>query len=253
MESEEKSAWRAIVLAVFAIAVGAYAVLYGLQTLAVVSASSWERAHPELGVVPQPLPDTSVSSGKPTKVESFGYKFDAPWADFDKVDPGLGYATFSFRSGQRIIFFDPSAQTDTVRVMNAADPERFRKSTIAFGGGTFDSNYGLYLSVFSASPAQLSAFMPLPDSVRIRALLLWKESLSTNLEMGLYSLELHGLRGFQRGDAARARYVLVRAFDPQDHQFEFIFAARPDATVKLTQADINRVSATLRPEWLPDD
>lgn len=253
MESEEKSAWRAIVLAVFAVLVGVYAVLYGLQTLTVLSARSWQSAYPELAQVPQPLPDTSVSSGQAGKVASYGYKFEAPWTDLDNVGGGPGYASFNFRSGQRIIFFDPSAQTDTVRTMNAADPERFRRSSIAFGGGTFDSNYGLYQSVFSASPGQLSAFMPLAESVRIRALLLWKESLATNVETGFYALEIRGLRGFQRGDVARARYVILRVFDAQDHQFEFIFAARPDATAKLMQADMNRVLATLKPEWQPDD
>ncbi len=251
MDAETKSARWAIVLAVVALLVGAYAVLYGLQTFAVLSAHVWQREYPELAQVPQPLADTSASTGKGAKAASYGYKFEVPWTDLDNVSPAPGYSTVSFRSGRRIIVFDPTAQTDTVRIMNAADPAQFRRSSIAFGGGTFDSNYALYESVLGAAPAQLSSFMPLDQSVRIRALLLWKESFATNIETGLYSFQLGGVRGFQRGDPARARYVLVRAFDAQDHQFEIIFAVRPDAIVALTQADINRVLTTLQPEWEP--
>jgi hypothetical protein len=252
MDAETKSAWRAVVLAVLALLVGAYSVLYGLQTLTFWSAHIWQGKYPELSRLPEPLPPTTDgSSGRGTKVTPFGYQFEAPWADLGNMVPGPGYESFEFRSGQRIVLFDPTAQTDTVRAMNTASPEQFRRSSIAFAGVTFDSNYALYDSVFAASPAQLSAFMPLGDSVRARALLLWKESLATNTDTGFYSFELGRVRGFQRGDPSRARYVVLRAFDARDHQFEFIFAARPDATVQLTQSDINHVLETLKPEWEP--
>jgi hypothetical protein len=249
MAEREKTGNTAIVLGLIAVLVGLYAVLYGLQTLTFLESRLWQRAHPELWQVPRTVPAASTSGGKGTEITAYNYKFEAPWSDLDKVDGGPMFASAAFRSGKRIVLLDPSIEVNVVAKMKSTQSEQFIALAAIFGESLFASNYALYDAVFRASPAQLSAFMPARESERVSALLLWKISLATNADTGIESFETKNLRGFELGDPSSAHYVLVKAFDTQDHQFELVFSARPDAPEKVSQSEINRVLETLRPEW----
>ncbi|HEV3253183.1 MAG TPA: hypothetical protein VG033_02170 [Candidatus Acidoferrales bacterium] len=250
MAGRTNSAGAAVTLAVIAVLVGCYSVFMGLQTLILIESRWWQRTHPELSEVPKPLASTEAAAGKGTEVDAFGFKFEAPWSDLDKIDPGDGFAIVKFRSGLRIVFFDPSGAADVAHGMKAeTDAQRLQKTYAVFGDSPFDNNYDFYQTVYSASPAQISIVAPRQAALRTSVLLLWKISLTYDAETGFYSFQLGKLRGFQRGDPGRARYVIVDAFDTHDRQFGLIFTARPDASAPLTQADINRAVATLHPAY----
>lgn len=250
MAGKTNSARAAVTLAVIAVLAGGYSVFMGLQTLILVESHWWQRTHPELSEVPRPLVSTDAAAGKGTEVEAFGFKFEAPWSDLDKIDPGAGFAIISFRSGLRIVFFDPSGAADVAHGMKAeADTQRLQRTYAVFGDSPFENNYDFYQAVFSASPAQISIVAPRQAALRTSVLLLWKISLVYDAETGFYSFQSGKLRAFQRGDPERARYVIVDTFDMHDRQFGLVFTARPDSSARVTQGDINRVVATLRPAY----
>jgi hypothetical protein len=250
MAGKTNSAGAAVTLAVIAVLAGGYSVFMGLQTLILVESHWWQRAHPELSEIPKPLASTEAAAGKGTEVEAFGFKFEAPWSDLDKIEAGEGFASVNFRSGLRIVFFDPSGAADVAHGLKAeTDTQRLQRTYAVFGDSPFDNNYDFYQAVFSASPAQISLVAPRQDALRTSVLLLWKISLANDAGTGFYSFQLGKLRGFQRGDPERARYVIVDAFDVHDRQFGFVFTARPSSSAPVTQGDINRVVATLRPAY----
>lgn len=250
MAGRTNSAGAAITLAVIAVLVGGFSVFMGLQALILIESHWWQRTHPELSEVPKPLVSTEAAAGKGTEVEAFGFKFEAPWSDLDKIDPGEGFAIVNFRSGLRIVFFDPSGATDVAHGIKAeTDTQRLQRTYAVFGDSPFENNYDFYQTVYSASPGQISLVAPRQAAVRTSVLLLWKISLVYDAETGFYSFRLGKLRGFQRGDPERARYVIVDAFDVHDRQFGFVLTARPGSSARVTQGDINRVVATLRPAY----
>jgi hypothetical protein len=68
--------------------------------------------------------------------------------------------------------------------------------------------------------------------------------MTSELEKGLYSLEIGGLRGFKFGDPTRAKNVRIEAFDNQDQSLNFFFGSKSETSPALTQPEINRVLQT---------
>jgi hypothetical protein len=249
-ETEKTGGRSAILLLVAVLAVAAFSVWYGLQTLAWLNARHWASVDPWLLDVPQPLP-SAPAPAKGNQLKAFDYEFIVPWTGDPKKTPSLSNVVFRFDSGQVVVFYDPSVQLDMLRELKDSKPVEYRKFVNVFADHPIDSNYGMYQAVYSASPAQLSPFMNSRDAMRMNVLLIWKLSFGFDLEPqagpGIYSFDFGKNRGFQFGDPATGRPVAVRVFDDRNHHFRFIFTTTAGSNAKLTQDDINAAIQSLQP------
>lgn len=257
-DPEKSGAQSAILLAAGVLVVAVFGILFGLQTLVWFNAKRWTSQDPWLADTPQPLattpapPDVAPPPGKngktpkPPQLKAYDYEFTAPWPGNVKTVPSSAYVQFQFDSGQVIVFFDPESQLDTVRQMKSGETTQYQQFQNIFGEQAPNTNYELYKTVYSASPAQVSPFMHSQDAFRTNVLLLWKLSFGFDAQPGIHSFELGKNRGFEFGDATNGRPVALRVFDERDGQFRLIFTAAGGATGKFTQDDINLAAQSLR-------
>jgi len=235
---ETDSARNAIILVFVVILVGAYMILFGLQTLVWGEAHHLTRYNPWVADVPDAL-DTSVTQGGSTLLREFNYQFKVPWTGKYKTNKSLTYTEFRFDSGQVVVFFDPEAQLDTMRALKSTSPLAYQQFENVFGGQVFGTNYELYQVVYSASPDATSPFMPSRDAIRTNLLLLWKISFGYDATPGLHAIQFDGNKGFEFGDPASGRGVALRIFDGKDNQFRFIFVTAAASNAKISKGDIN--------------
>jgi hypothetical protein len=259
-ESEKSSAQSAVLLAAAVLLVAVFSVLFGLQTLVWFNTKRWTSQNPWLADTPQPLAATSTTppdvfappaakngkTVKPAQLKAYDYEFTAPWPGNVKTVPGLNHVQFHFDSGQVIVFFDPESQLDTVRQMKSGETTQYQQFQNIFGDRAPNTNYELYKTVYSASPAQISPFMHSQDAFRINALLLWKLSFGFDAQPGIHSFELGKNRGFEFGDAANGAPVALRVFDEKDAQFRLIFTTAAGSSGAFTQDDINLAAGSLQ-------
>jgi hypothetical protein len=272
-EEEVKGGARnAIILAILVIAVGAYCLAFGLQTLIWIEAKQWVSAESWVGNTPQPLTNTSASTsteaqqaprdssnaahgkaGAKLSVEqlkAFNYEFKVPWAGQFKISPVPVGVELRYDSGPVVVFYDPELQIDTAHALRTpTTPEAQRLANI-LASHPIESNYALYQAAYGASPVQISPMMKEQDALRDNLLLFWKLSFGPDLYSGttpeFYSFDWGKNRGFQFGDPAKGHPVAVRVFDDSDHQFRFIFTAANGFGGKITQEDINVAMQSLQ-------
>src|ERR1700751_5808699 len=168
---ESNSARDAIILVFVVIAIGAYTIAFGLQTLVWGEAHHLTRYNSWVSDVPEPL-DAQAPQGGSTQLREFNYEFWVPWPGKLKTNKTLTYTEFRFDSGQVVVFFDPEAQLDTMRALKSTSPLEYQQFQNVFGGQPFETNYELFKAVYSASPALTSPFMSSRDAIRMNALLL---------------------------------------------------------------------------------
>jgi hypothetical protein len=272
-EDDEGGARNAIMLAVIVILVGAYCVMFGLQTLVWFEAKQSATANSWVGIVPRPLPSTS---GNPSmamqsmvavapkgvhgkagvnpaaeQAKFFNYEFKVPWAGQPKPVPSLEGVQLQYESGQVIFFYDPESQIDTAHALRTPTTPDAQRLANILAAHPIESNYALYQAVYGASPEQLSPTMKEQEALRDNLLLLWKLSFGPDLSLSatpeFYSFDWGKVRGFQFGDPSKEHPVAVRAFDDRDHQFRFIFTLATGSGGKITQEDINTAMQSLQP------
>ena len=244
--SEKNSARDAIILAVVVIAVAAYCIAFGLQTLVSFEAHHWTRYNAWIMDVPEPVNAPAPATGC-ALLKAFNYEFKVPWTGKQKTNETLTYHEFRFDSGQVVIFYDPEAQLDTLHSLKASSPLEYQQLQNVFIGQPLDTNYQLYQAVYGASPAATSPFMSMRDAIRTNQLLLWKISFGYDAVPGLHAIEFGGNRGFQFGDPSTGRSVALRIFDGRDSQLRFIFLTQAGSNAKIEQADINGAVQSLQP------
>ncbi|MGC2421641.1 MAG: hypothetical protein WA405_08340 [Candidatus Acidiferrales bacterium] len=253
-KNESSGAWSAVILAAVVVLLAAFIVEFGLQTLVWVDAKHWASVNPWLRTVPQqlatvpppagPVPAPSTAPPKTTHLKAYNYEFTVPWTSPSKLVPHPAFSEFRFDSGQVIVFFDPQSQVDILREMKSANSPEYQRLE---NGQEMDSNYALYQALYAASPAQASPFMHTSDALRLDVLLLLKLGFGFDAQGGLYFFDFGKNRGFQFGDPASGRPVVLRVFDDSDNQFRFIFTAVAGSNGQITQADINALAQSLAP------
>jgi len=199
-----------------------------------------------LSVVPQPLPDTSVSANQGTTLSNFGYQYEAPWTDIVKVTRRDKFvASVIFRSGEALAFFDPASAPDGANIMRVATADS-RNVLSVFGPEAMQSNYALASTILNLTPKSVSLWMSSREATGTAILLQLKPIYTRNAETGLFSVQTSRYRGYQRGDPRRVGYVDLLVYDDQDHDFRFLFETAPGKPL-ITQPDINRILDTLKP------
>jgi hypothetical protein len=259
-KEENGGALSAIILALIVVLIAVYVGAFGLQTLVWFETHHWTAENSWLLDVPQSLPASSDSgrlaplptatpqkkAAKPEMLKAYVYEFAPPWSSKSNTIPDGNHVDFRFDSGQDIVFFDPEAQVDTLRALKTTETAEYAKIRNVFAEPFFDSNYDLYNSVYSASPAQTSPFMNSTEAMRKNVLLLWKLGFGFDLPSGIHSIAFGNNRGFEFGDPANGQPVALRIFTADDKQFRFIFTVEAGSSGTFTQGDINSAVQTFQ-------
>jgi hypothetical protein len=254
-DPEKSSASSAIILAIAVILVAIYCLAFELQNLVWVEGKLWAAANPWILDVPQPLPPIS-GPAKGTQLKAYDYEFLAPWPGNPKLSPAVTNVAFRYDAGPVVVFYDPETLLDSMRKVKSWSPAEYQKYANVFANNPIESNYSLYETVYSTSPAQISPIMSAIDAVRINQLLIWKLSFGFDVlpvsPPGIYSFTWGRIRGFQFGDPATGRPVAIRAFDDRDRQFRIIFTVAGGSRAGLTQDDISNVVGSIQPVPITD-
>jgi hypothetical protein len=251
---EASSARSAVILAIAVVIVAVLAVQFGLQTLVWIESRIWASQSPWLKDVPQALPAPSPSATpsdaaktpKPAQIKLYDYEFTAPWPGNTKITRGQISSEVRFDSGHVIVFFDPESQLNTIRDMKTKNVPGYQQLSNVFGDQTPDTDYELYKTAYSASPAQVSPFIRRADALRINGALLYKLGFGYDALPGIHSFELGKNRGFQFGDPEGGRPVALRVFDERDDQLRLIFTVAAGTNAKITQDDIDTAVQSLQ-------
>lgn len=251
MADSKDSPRTTVILAVATLAIGLYALAYGLQTTFYFQAHHWAVNSPFLGETPQPLPSTAASPVQTKNLSFYGMDFSAPWKEIASQKPGDVQSTISFTAGPILVFFNPQNELDILNGIRGGDPNLYSRYQSVLGARLFPSNYDLYAAVYGASPSQLSPFMPRGKMDRIGTLLQWKLGFGGNGASAMYLISAAGMRGIQFGDPSRDRTVVVRLFDSHNHQYRILFTSTKGPGT-FPQADINCVLDSLVPAAAPE-
>jgi hypothetical protein len=250
-QPEKESSRSAVILAIVAILVAVYAIMFGLQTLVWAKSKHWAGVNPWLLEVPKPLAAPAEAAGaskanaKIEPVKAYGLQFIPPWKGNVKAEPSQTATTFRFEGGQIVILFDPQTSEDTLREMETTNSGQYLKLLAIFGPKPFDSNYALYQSVYGATPAATSPFQDRATSLRMDQLLLMKMAFGVEAPGEIYSFELGNNRGLQFGDPAQRLPVAAHVFNERDEQFRLIIAVAAGSDAKVTQEDLDAVLSTV--------
>ncbi|HVB08499.1 MAG TPA: hypothetical protein VNF00_06075 [Candidatus Acidoferrales bacterium] len=247
MAEKRESARTTIILSLVTVAVAAYALLFGLQTLIYFEAHHWASATPTLNEIPRPLPSTVASTPEEKDLSFYGYQFAAPWKGITKQNPENDRSEIDFKSGAALVFFNPEGEKNIVDSIRTGDPKTYARYQAVFGTNLFANDYALYLAVYSASPAAISPFMSRDEAVRISTLLQWKLAFGSDGTKSIYTLQAGDNRGLQFGDPARDHIVVVRLFDSHGQQVRLLFTSKSPQTGTFSQANINCVVDSIRP------
>lgn len=252
-DAGEREGYSAIILVIVLIAVAAYILFYGLQTLIYVEVRSWGTRDASLYVTPSTLNVTATKPASTTHLEFYGFQCEAPWKGPAKTTETPDYVESKFPSGPIVRVESPEEQADALQSFKGESPEQQQHIANVFGAHPFDSNFDLFRAVYSASPSQVSAFLPRVDAERVSTLLDWKMSLDSQLPGGTFVFDLGRIRGLQFGDPDHSEAVILRAFTEHDRQFKILLTHLDASNFKVTQADINQIILTLKPVPLPGE
>lgn len=240
MAEKKESAGITITLALVALAIGIYALGFGLQTMFYFQAKYWARQAPFLREIPLQLPAVTASAAQGKSFSFYDMTFSAPWKGVAAQKAGDARSELDFPSGPILIFFNPQGEKDIISGIRDGDPDTYHRYQGVFGTSLFPTNYDLYLAVYSASPASLSPFLSREQVVRDGTLLEWKLAFAANGGSAVYKVETNGLRGFQLGDPSRDPMVVIRLFDSRNAQYRLLFTSKSGPGT-FPQSDINCV------------
>jgi hypothetical protein len=219
--------------------------VYG-PPLGMTLSTKWDaRREPDLWVVPQPLPTTPAETSLGKSFSYFGYEFESPWTEvvFERTTQSV--AVLNFSSGQGIAVFDwPQGP---LQMLKGETAEQAAALQTVLGAEATRSNYAFLSSILTVTPGDLRVFSSRHKMVANSGLLSMKQIEISKVKGRVYSFETDAIRGFQKGDPLQDVTVTIEAFDAQDHKIELLIGAKPDASPKLTQADINRILYSFRP------
>jgi hypothetical protein len=220
------------------------------------------REHPRLALVPQPLTDYSVNPADGMTFSRFGYEFEIPWKDVQRIDDRehSGFkdsVRIVFKSGYVVVFLDPNEQPNRVKenlknFLTGMGAES-RASVEPYLGG---SNFDLESAILRTTSDHVSPSMPRSEVLRQLILLnqkLTETEICIDEDIGgksrVYAVQTRTWRCFEKGEPARG--TLVDLFDDKDREVQIHVMHETWVKVKTTQADVNRIVQTLRPVGAP--
>ena len=222
------------------------AIFLGSRLVAYDMVRRMARQDPRLFVVPQTLPVVAASSGAGITLSRFGFTFEAPWQDLDRIEDHKSLAVIFFKSGRSVAVIDPKQQVDRIKMVRDQAAKDGQNPQDSFAPETLASNYQFVNTAFSMTPARVSLLMAGKDMMKDSILLGIKGAEIVYTETGLYAVKVHGWQGFQKGDPAQQVTTILDLFDEQDHELRLKISTRNLATAPITQGDLNRILLTVQ-------
>jgi len=253
MYSEPKLSSPANIFWIALATIGVLAWCFGSQTWDWYQAKKMGESQPclRLGVRPMVMGDADVIPV--TKEAFFGYEFEVPWPNAEAAITRK-MVTLTAPSGHGLILWDPTAIPQVFE--DASKPIQHPNMKDAIGSVVGKeaalSNYDFVKHILDMTPERISPFLSKREANGRLTLLRMKSGLYC--EKGhpvFYSYQQSGLNCLQLGEFGVGRVIEVKCFDRMDRELNFHFSTQPDAVTALTQAEINRVIQTLRPEEKP--
>jgi hypothetical protein len=228
--------------------VGTLAWLFGFQTATALMFRYKCRHIPEAYETPVPLRDVSIA---PTPHEQFSfanYKFELSEDDVDEAKSrqvGDNIRVIAFRSGNALWFSRFPARSfvgglEKEMSVSTVDLRRL------YGDEAVQSDYGFHTAMLQVTPSKLSPFESSEQSARDAMLLTIKVIAMPPADTGLFSIHVNGWRGFQFGDPQKDPRSIIDDLYDDDGGVEFIFFQKAGTNGAISQAQINRVLASLR-------
>jgi hypothetical protein len=221
-----------------------YAVLFGPQLAVVFELDRAAREAPELSVKPGTLNTTNCAGAPGTTVSAFGFEFEVPWKEVETRQMGTAAFRVASKEGQVVVLLDPGIAVDSLQTMYSAGSGQADQVRAILG--EIKSNFALEEAAVTWTPDQTSFLMSKIEAARAFILANAKRGVGSDARTGIYAVESPGFKGFQYGDPARSRQILVRLFDAQDRQVELTFTRSSSSSPRISQEEINRVIQTLR-------
>jgi hypothetical protein len=240
--------WIAITIA------AALAWAFWFQALAWHEARQMGKSDACLALVPGPLLEQSATRTAGSRQTYFGYEFEIPWPAPQKVKQTSTLVDLVFRGGFGAVFWNPAERHNFIHDVTA---NRQRLEIRNFLGAVIGrdaarSDYNFLKGQLEVTPDQISPMQSRRDANSRLTLLRMKSVDCSQKPSAFYSFKWRELNCFQIGDPSKDFHVEVRCFDSGDREFNFLFGVRKGgSSLKISQADINRVVQSVRPAAAP--
>jgi len=202
--------------------------------------------HPNLAVLPKPLPNTPPADLSGVRIDHFGFSFQVPWKDIDPDQRATDtVAVVPFQDGGRLLIFNPATQIDSAKILRGTTVSQRTPTEEVFGEQALSSNYELMAPEVETTPDQIRWWDSRKQNTR-NALLLTYKSLNLRNAHEIYRLVSGELRGFQFGNPIVEPYVVqLDLFDHSDHHYRILITPSKQKKPVITQAQINAVVASI--------
>jgi hypothetical protein len=220
-------------------------IIYG-RPVGLLLYTKWKlRNESKLWIVPTPLPVATAGLSPGRSFSYFGYEFESPWSEVKRESKLESMTILNFSNGDMITILDPKKHLVPLREMKQVGSQHGADIGNIFGDEATHTNYAFRSKILHLTPADLRLSFSRREMVSNSVLLMLKPIWAN--ENTLYSFKTEWFRGFQNGDPAQAKAVVIEAFDPQDQEVELWIGAAQAASYKPSQGDINRILYSLHP------
>jgi hypothetical protein len=197
-----------------------------------------------LWLIPKPLSPEPLNYPAGPKLTYLGYEFSSPSAEVKEEKKLDSFVMLNFSDCAAMSIFRPSR--DLVGSMQEEASKQGRTVQDIFGKYAALSNYALRSKTLNLTPGDLRLFSSRQEIAGTAVLLALKDGEADRFKNGFYSFATPWMRGFQEGDLARDKGVVVEAFDNQDQVLTLVVGAKPGKSC-FAQPELNQIIFSLRP------
>ena len=223
-----------------------FLLLFGYQSFAMLTMRSEVARFPVMDKTPIALTDFSVSRGSGKPISRFGYEFEVPWTDIDETKsiefPDRIVIAFNSNKAMTFAAFPPHEFIDGVASTMHSTPEKLRA---AFGEEA-TSDYEFKKLILNTTAHQMTFLTPWRQCNSMEMLLMFKAVMLPAPDIDLFSLEVHGFKGFQFGDPNRRPRKIGLELYSQEGMVEFyVFQKADGQAAGISQEDLNYIMQSL--------
>ena len=153
----------------------------------------------------------------------------------------------AFDSGLVIVFCPPSPNHEDLMTEVQKQLGNSRENLVAaFGNDAVKSNYAFHAALLNSTAEGLRPWSDEKTAVNSSTILMFKAISTVGGNTGVFRADRNEWKGFQMDDPAQnPSSIALELYDSSDEHVQFTFRVRRDSKFHPTQADINRVLATL--------
>ena len=157
----------------------------------------WQgRTHPEMWVVPTPLPQSPARRLGGRKFAYFGYEFETPWSETTQERVSDSSVVLNFSNQTAVMIWNPTQTVDELKALTGTGATREAVRSL-FGAQATSSNYALVSKILYSTPSDVSLLASRREMMANPILLTLKPMWTGMVKSGVcYSFETEWFRGF---------------------------------------------------------